>query len=145
MKLTAAVLQNGNKNQEQLMESTVIQDIGTLGAAGLMFLAFYISHQSTFAVIKSMLERISESFEHNLKTQNESFQSSLNQQSASFNQSLANITSWADRFLAHQTTVDERQYQNTKEQLEALQVLVAAVSRIETKVDLIKGKGGKHD
>ena len=127
------------------METSIIKDIGTLGAAGLMFLAFYISHQSTFAIIKSMLERISESFAHNLKTQNESFQSSLNQQNTSFNQALANSPAWADRFLAHQTTVDERQYQNTKEQLEALQVLVAAVTRIETKVDGIKSKGGHHD
>ena len=128
------------------MESTLIKDVSTLGAAGLMFLVFYISHQSTFSVIKSMLEDINKSFETNLKTQNEAFQQSLNQQSASFTQSLNNITSWADRLLAHQTNIDERQYQSTKEQLEALQVLVAAVSRIETKVDHIHTcKGGKHD
>ena len=128
------------------MESTLLKDIGTIGAAGLMFLVFYISHQSTFSIIKSMLEDINKSFEINLKTQNEAFQKSLNQQNVSFTQSLNNITSWADRLLAHQANIDERQYQSTKEQLEALQVLVAAVSRIETKVDNIHTcKGGKHD
>ena len=56
------------------------------------------------------------------------------------------MTAWADRLLAHQSSVDERQYQSTKEQLEALQVLVAAVTRIETKVDTIKSvKGGRND
>lgn len=128
------------------MEPTFIKDISTLGAAGLMFLVFYISHQSTFSVIKSMLEDINKSFEVNLRTQNEAFQQNLNQQSTSFTQSLNNITAWADRLLAHQSNIDERQYQSTKEQLEALQVLVAAVSRIETKVDNIHTcKGGKHD
>ena len=128
------------------METSIIKDISTLGAAGLMFLVYYISHQSTFSVIKSMLENINKSFEANLKTQNDAFQQSLNQQSTSFTQSLNNITSWADRLLAHQANIDDRQYQSTKEQLEALQVLVAAVTRIETKVDGIKSiKGGHHD
>lgn len=129
------------------MEATVIKDISTLGAAGLMFLVFYISHQSTFSVIKAMLEDINKSFEVNLKTQNDAFQQNLSQQNNSFAQSLQNITSWADRLLAHQSTIDERQYQSTKEQIEALQVLVAAVSRIETKVEAIHTcKGGhQHD
>ena len=128
------------------METSIIKDISTLGAAGLMFLVYYISHQSTFSVIKSMLENINKSFEANLKTQNDAFQQSLNQQSTSFTQSLNNITAWADKLLSHQASIDERQYQSTKEQLEALQVLVAAVSRIETKVDNIHTcKGGKHD
>lgn len=127
------------------METSIIKDISTLGAAGLMFLVYYISHQSTFSVIKSMLENINKSFEANLKTQNDAFQQSLNQQSTSFTQSLNNITAWADKLLSHQASIDERQYQSTKEQLEALQVLVAAVTRIETKVDGIKSKGGHHD
>lgn len=128
------------------METSIIKDISTLGAAGLMFLVYYISHQSTFSVIKSMLDNINKSFEANLKTQNDAFQQSLAQQSASFTQSLNNVTAWADRLLAHQSSVDERQYQSTKEQLEALQVLVAAVTRIETKVDTIKSvKGGRND
>ena len=128
------------------METSIIKDISTLGAAGLMFLVYYISHQSTFSVIKSMLENINKSFEANLKTQNDAFQQSLNQQSTSFTQSLNNITAWADKLLSHQASIDERQYHSTKEQLEALQVLVAAVTRIETKVDGIKSiKGGHHD
>ena len=128
------------------METSIIKDISTLGAAGLMFLVYYISHQSTFSVIKSMLENINKSFEANLKTQNDAFQQSLNQQSTSFTQSLNNITAWADKLRSHQASIDERQYQSTKEQLEALQVLVAAVTRIETKVDGIKSiKGGHHD
>ena len=92
-----------------------------------MFLAFYILHQSTFAIIKSMLEKSTESFTFSLQQQNESFAQALKQ-----------VTDWADRVAAQQATEDNRLFEAMKDQLEALQVLMATVGRIEQKVDNIK-------
>lgn len=120
------------------MESGFIKEIGMLGGAGLMFLAYYILHQSTFGVIKTMMDRSAESFAQSLQQQTQSFTAALNQ-----------MSEWSDRLASRQATIDDRNFASMKEQLEALQVLVAAVSRVEAKIDSLNSdtkssKGGRH-
>ena len=110
------------------MEIGFIKELGVMGGAGLMFLAYYILHQSTFNVIKTLMDRSAESFAQSLHQQTQSFEAALKQ-----------MSEWSDRLSTRQSTIDERNFASMKEQLEALQVLVAAVARIETKVDNLKG------
>lgn len=110
------------------MDTQLIQDIDMVGGAGLMFLAYYILHQSTFAVIKNLLDRSAESFA-----------SSLTQQSHSFADALRQMAEWSDKLSNRQALIDDRNYRSMCEQLEALQALVATITRVETKVDALKG------
>lgn len=114
------------------MESSFIKEIGVLGGAGLMFLAYYILHQSSFGVIRTLMDRSAESFATSLRQQSESFSTALKQ-----------MTDWSDKLAARQATIDERNFGSMKEQLEALQVLVASISRVEAKIDNISCKGGR--
>lgn len=93
-----------------------------------MFLAYYILHQSTFAVIKTLMDRSAQDFAQSLSQQTRAFESALQQ-----------MSDWSDRLAARQNAVDERNFKGMQDQLEALQVLVAAVSRVETKIDSLKG------
>lgn len=110
----------------------LIKELSVLGGAGLMFLAYYILHQSTFSVIKTLMERSAQSFTQSLEQQTKSFEAALQQ-----------MSDWSERLSARQNTIDERNFNSMKEQLEALQVLVASVSRVEAKVDSLNNKGGR--
>ncbi|MBQ4419609.1 MAG: hypothetical protein II870_08240 [Synergistaceae bacterium] len=114
----------------------LIKELSVLGGAGLMFLAYYILHQSTFSVIKTLMERSSESFTQSLQQQTKSFEAALSQ-----------MSDWSERLSARQNSIDERNFTSMKEQLEALQVLVASVSRVEAKVDSLNAnsKGGRKN
>jgi hypothetical protein len=54
------------------------------------------------------------------------------------------MSDWSERLSARQNTIDERNFNSMKEQLEALQVLVASVSRVEAKVDSLNINKGGH-
>lgn len=112
----------------------MIKELSVLGGAGLMFLAYYILHQSSFGMIKALME-----------TSEQSFSQALHQQTASFDTALRQMGEWSDKLNARQTATDERIFAGMKEQLEALKVLVASASRLEAKIDSISlhhTKGG---
>lgn len=104
----------------------MIKELSLLGGAGLMFLAYYILHQSSFSVIRTLME-----------TSEQSFAQALHQQTASFDAALKQMSEWSDRLNQHQAAKDERIFAGMKEQLEVLQALVASISRMEAKVDTL--------
>lgn len=98
------------------MELSALKELGVFGAAGLMFLAYYVLHQSTFSVIKAMMEQLREANTASIKEIADSF----------------------ERISESQKQAEERNYQSLKELTESLQMTVAAIGRLETKISGIE-------
>lgn len=109
------------------MDSSILQDLSMLGGGGLMFIAYYVLLQATFRMIKTLIDRSVDSFT-----------AAINQQSQSFSEVINQTTGWFDRLTTRQAVIDDRNYKAISQQLETLQFLVNAVSRLETKLDSIK-------
>lgn len=111
------------------MEAAFFKEASVFGVAGLMFLAYYILHQSTFSTIRSMMEQMKEANTASIKSIAESF----------------------DRVSQRQKDAEERNYLCLKELTETLQMTVAAISRLDARIGHIEShisqiqarKGGK--
>ena len=89
-----------------------LPDMSSFGIAGLMFLAYYILHQSTFTLIRSMVEQLK----------------------ASDAESLSNITQAFERISQRQKDAEDRHYESLKELAETMQLTVSAIGRLEGRI-----------
>lgn len=109
------------------MDSKILQDLSMLGGGALMFLAYYVLLQAAFRMGKTLIDRCVDSFT-----------AAIEQQNHSFSEVISRTTGWFDRLTTRQAVIDDRNYKAISQQLETLQFLVNAVSRLETKLDNIK-------
>lgn len=106
------------------MESDIVKNLGDVGAVTLMFLAYYFLHRETFKILQAMFAAMTENFN-----------AALSEQKASTSQTVSSVVATFERLTDQRRDSEERNYEVLKSLADDLKVLVAAIGRVEMKVD----------
>lgn len=115
------------------------KELINLGAAGLMFAAYFLTHRSSFTTIKDMMNLVTTANNNALTTQKEAQI-----------ETVKNITSSFEQISQSQLEQERRDFELQKEQIETMQMVCNSIARLESKIDsnnycpMISRKGDKN-